>query len=150
LADSGYTTSRTVITPFKRLRGQGHLPHEDAFNMELSKWRVIIEQTIGMLKGRFQSLKELRILIRGPRSAQRANAWIRVCIILHNFTTSEGQVWDPALGTIEEDSNHTAQRARPPQNRPAAQPDRDTFDTGRDESRRDELFNDFVARNQQN
>lgn len=132
--------SRSVVTPFKRQRGEAHRPDEDHFNMELSKWRVIIEQIVGMLKGRFQSLKELRILIRGRRNVQRANAWIRACIILHNYTTSDGEAWHLEFGTIEEGLNY------PRGNQPADEPAPATHDTGRDESRRNDLFQEFVAR----
>lgn len=38
-----------------------------------------------MLKGRWQSLRELRILIKEERSAGRVNLWIQACIVLHNY-----------------------------------------------------------------
>lgn len=53
LADSGYTLSPHVITPFKRSVGRRLRDNQEAFNQELSKWRVVVEQSIGMLKGRF-------------------------------------------------------------------------------------------------
>lgn len=38
-----------------------------------------------MLKYRWQSLRELRILIKDERSAARANLWIQACIVLHDY-----------------------------------------------------------------
>ena len=38
-----------------------------------------------MLKYRWQSLRELRILIKDERSAARDNLWIQACIVLHNY-----------------------------------------------------------------
>lgn len=144
LADSGYTTSPSVITPFKRAPGQRLQNHQEAFNQELSKIRVIIEQSIGMLKGRFQSLKELRILITGRRSAQRANVWIRVCIILHNYTTSNNYQWHYEFGTVEEGLLHTARQRRAPPNAPLYE-DEVHPQTARDDTRRKALFEDFIA-----
>lgn len=37
------------------------------------------------MKGRFQSLKELRIQINSQKRHQFANLWIICCIILHNL-----------------------------------------------------------------
>lgn len=60
------------------------------FNFELSRQRIRIEHAIGMLKGRWQSLRELRILIKDERSAARANLWIQACIVLHNYLVDIG------------------------------------------------------------
>ena len=38
-----------------------------------------------MLKGRFQSLRELRLNIRKEKDVQIAVHWIQCCIILHNM-----------------------------------------------------------------
>ncbi|KAJ7487738.1 hypothetical protein B0H11DRAFT_1720976, partial [Mycena galericulata] len=47
--------------------------------------RIRIEHTIGLLKGRFQSLKELRIQIFSRKQHMWALMWLRACIILHNL-----------------------------------------------------------------
>lgn len=43
------------------------------------------KHTIGYLKGRFQSFKELRVQIQNLKDLALATAWINVCIILHAF-----------------------------------------------------------------
>lgn len=47
--------------------------------------RVRSEHAIGFLKGRFQSLKGLRINIDDETSHTFAAYWIRACIIVHAF-----------------------------------------------------------------
>lgn len=52
------------------------------------RWSVSVptpEHAIGFLKGRFQSLKSLRINIRDQMSHRFATYWIASCIILHSF-----------------------------------------------------------------
>lgn len=56
-----------------------------AFNRELSELRVAIEHCIGMLKSRWQSLKDLRLLLKDRRSLVRLNGWLSACCVLHNF-----------------------------------------------------------------
>lgn len=55
------------------------------FNFHLSRIRIRAEHTIGYLKGRFQSLKELRVQISGPPDLAYATLWINSCIIIHSF-----------------------------------------------------------------
>lgn len=55
------------------------------FNFHLSRIRIRAEHTIGYLKGRFQSLKELRVQISGPPDFAYATLWIKSCIIIHSF-----------------------------------------------------------------
>ena len=43
------------------------------------------EHAIGFLKGRFQSLKNLRILIKSEHNHKFATYWIAACICLHNW-----------------------------------------------------------------
>jgi hypothetical protein len=44
-----------------------------------------VEHAIWLLKGRFQSLKELRVRINSERDHKWAVLWILCCIILHNL-----------------------------------------------------------------
>jgi len=62
IGDSAYVMSETVVVPFKR--NQGHLSKSQSrFNKHISRYRVIVEHTIGLLKGRFQSLRGIRIIV---------------------------------------------------------------------------------------
>ena len=47
--------------------------------------RIRIEHTIGVLKGRFQSLHELRINVSSHNRHLYTIMWCRACIILHNL-----------------------------------------------------------------
>jgi len=60
LADSAYAESPTVIPAIKRSPHQSLSEKERKFNYKHSTKRISVEHCIGMLKGRFQSLKHLR------------------------------------------------------------------------------------------
>ena len=47
--------------------------------------QVHSEHFYAALKGRFQSLRDLRVQIQNNEDLQYANAWIRSCLILHNL-----------------------------------------------------------------
>ncbi|KZT64952.1 hypothetical protein DAEQUDRAFT_658196, partial [Daedalea quercina L-15889] len=84
-ADSAYTLAPWLITPFKAPRG-GRLTREQRqFNYYLSKIRVAVEHAFGLLKARWQSLRELRIHITDEVKLAYATMWIRCCLILHNL-----------------------------------------------------------------
>ncbi|KAA1107338.1 hypothetical protein PGT21_010631 [Puccinia graminis f. sp. tritici] len=63
MADSAYTSTRTVVPAFKQAPGQPLPPDKQKFNFKLSHNRVIVEHTIGMLKNRWQSMKLLSLEI---------------------------------------------------------------------------------------
>lgn len=49
---------------------------------------------MGALKGRWQSLRGLRIVINRKRDHDLACKWIRMCIVLHNLVIDvEGEEW---------------------------------------------------------
>jgi hypothetical protein len=47
--------------------------------------RIRSEHTIGFLKGRFQSLKGLRISIKDEKTHKFATYWVAACIGVHSF-----------------------------------------------------------------
>ncbi|KIO15074.1 hypothetical protein M404DRAFT_95645, partial [Pisolithus tinctorius Marx 270] len=47
--------------------------------------RVRVEHAFAALKGRFQSLHELRLKIRNERDVKVTVYWVMCCIILHNM-----------------------------------------------------------------
>lgn len=55
------------------------------FNNHLFWIRIRSKHAIGYLKGKFQSLKELRFQITNPQDFAYATLWINCCIILHAF-----------------------------------------------------------------
>ncbi|KAF8197179.1 hypothetical protein K438DRAFT_1967426 [Mycena galopus ATCC 62051] len=48
--------------------------------------RIRSEHAIGFIKGRFQSLKALRVNIKDEKTHKFATYWIAACIGLHSFT----------------------------------------------------------------
>lgn len=83
-SDVGYPLQSWCIIPYKRPLSA--LKENREFNFALSRIRIRSEHAIGYLKGRFQSLKELRIQINSPKDVTYASCWIQSCIILHAFS----------------------------------------------------------------
>lgn len=55
------------------------------FNKKLSKVRIDIEHTFGMLKDQWASLTALRLVLNTQKQYQYALKWITACIVLHNI-----------------------------------------------------------------
>jgi hypothetical protein len=72
-----------VVAPYKSPLCE--LPENAAFNNHVSMVRIRSEHCIGFLKGRFPSLKNLRVSITDAKSHQFAGYWIAGCVCLHNF-----------------------------------------------------------------
>ncbi|KAI9907541.1 hypothetical protein PsorP6_016535 [Peronosclerospora sorghi] len=82
LADSGFVPDLTGTSiPNKKI------------NKQLSSFRVCNKHCIGLLKGRFQSLKGLRLRLQDEDNAQRIIASIRSCAVLHNLLLSKDFDW---------------------------------------------------------
>ncbi|KAG2065102.1 hypothetical protein BDR04DRAFT_1122113 [Suillus decipiens] len=58
---------------------------QNIFNTKLSMVRVRSEHFFSSIKGQFQSLQELCILIQSQKDLDYANMWIHLCFILHNL-----------------------------------------------------------------
>lgn len=101
-ADSAYPAETWCVSPFKKPVGDELTPDQRTYNYHVSKvcqcqsflanqllisWKVRIrsEHAIGLLKGRFQALKELRIQIDSVQRHKWAVMFVRCCIILHNL-----------------------------------------------------------------
>jgi hypothetical protein len=48
---------------------------------------------MGILKGRWCSLKGLRVKIKTKKDTEKANGWILACLILHNMVTRFNDDW---------------------------------------------------------
>ena len=78
LADSGYGITPYLMVPYTQVQSAAD-PVKRRFNYTLSQDRVVIENTIGQLKCRFQMLRvPLRIHL------EQAPKFILACCILHN------------------------------------------------------------------
>ena len=89
LADSGYTSTANVVSCFKKPPLASLNQEKEQFNKILASTRVVNEHCIGMLKGRFQCLKRLRVVIRDKHHHKRAVYYIRTCVVLHNFLLND-------------------------------------------------------------
>ena len=57
--------------------------------------RIQVEHTIGLLKGTFQSLKEIQIQLINTKPHMVIIIWAHICIVLHNLIISiEGDNFD--------------------------------------------------------
>ncbi|KAG2218787.1 hypothetical protein INT45_000324 [Circinella minor] len=88
LNDSGFECLKNIIVPYKKPRNSELTDQQDTFNMRLSSVRIHIEHTIGILKMRFQSLRELPIRLQDKDSVKHAVDWIKACMILHSMITA--------------------------------------------------------------
>lgn len=83
LADAGYALLEFVCTPYRQPTAS--LEDNELFNYLFSRARCIIEHLNGILKGRFGSLKGIRIQVKKKEDFKKVNEWILVCLILHNI-----------------------------------------------------------------
>ena len=74
-----------VVTPYKR--PERDLPDNETFNKQVSMLRIRSEHAISFLKGRFQSLRDLRTLIQDEKTHKSAVYWVVACISVHSFAT---------------------------------------------------------------
>lgn len=78
LADTAYPLEENIITPFK---DHGNLTYnEKQFNKNHSKTRVVIENTFGLLKGRFRQLLKLDFAL-----TEKDSNFVLACCVLHNM-----------------------------------------------------------------
>lgn len=91
LADSAYGVSRFCVPPFKSPAAKH--PDNAAFNYYLAHSRVRNEHCIGVLKGRWQSLKELRNRLQNDEGMERICHWVFACCVLHNIMVHINERW---------------------------------------------------------
>ena len=87
LGDSAYSASPVMVQAFKKQASVATLPaNNEYFNTCLAKVRISSEHCIGMLKGRFQCLKQNNIKLRNsPTEVKRLVQLIGSCTVLHNL-----------------------------------------------------------------
>lgn len=83
LGDEGMKFSRWVLGPY--LEPEVTTSHRRNYSFELARLRVRSEQSIGILKGRWASLKELRLGISSDKAITHETDWVLACCILHNI-----------------------------------------------------------------
>jgi len=111
LGDSAFENCWFLVSAYKKPTGT-HIPYEhERFNDCMSKPRVISEHCIGLLKGRFPWLREIRTVIKGKKDLKRILFYIDVCVILHNLLVNSKvpDEWD-----IEDDFSDIDDAERAP------------------------------------
>lgn len=79
LGDAAYGINKYVMVPFKE---NGHLTNAQIkYNTYLSQSRMMIERTIGLLKGRFRSFLDILPM----RRTDFIPKYICACCVLHNI-----------------------------------------------------------------
>ena len=92
LADSAYPSNQYTIPAYKG--ADLLIPENVDFNYHLAQSRVRIEHAIGILKGRFASLREMRSQIRNRHEMKAAIKWIISCVVLHNLLADLKDQWN--------------------------------------------------------
>jgi hypothetical protein len=72
-----------MITPYKKPFSLEAGNTE--FNNHVSMVRICSEHSIGFLKGRFHSLKDLQILIKDEKTHKFMTYWVAACVGVHAF-----------------------------------------------------------------
>lgn len=92
LGDSGYQCRPFLMTPFINPVDQS----ERRYNNALCRTRVLIEQTFGFLKKRFQCLNLLRT------KPEVAVVYIKAAVTLHNFGIERGEVLETQQNVVQQ------------------------------------------------
>lgn len=100
LGDSAYKLTNTVMTPFRiNTTDPSSTLIQSNYNRTLGRYRVRVENCIGLLKEIFCSLKELKMSIKNNASIKDACDWILVCGILLNIILEDKD--DKEIGSFE-------------------------------------------------
>jgi hypothetical protein len=90
LANSAFVPTLTTVPAFKCKRNKPLTDEQTDFNRHLSGVQVAVENCIGLLKNRFQSLRGLRLRVASKNDMQRVTSWIMVRVhILAGMQTIE-------------------------------------------------------------
>lgn len=111
LADSGFLMRKYFLMPFADEEHDGVDPvltaaNKKAFNTAICSQRVIVEQTIGLLKGKWQRLKNFRI----HEDTNIVPLLVKCAIILHNICI-KNNAWNDAEIADHHDEEHIVEGA---------------------------------------
>ncbi|KAE9355365.1 hypothetical protein PR003_g2898 [Phytophthora rubi] len=93
LADSAYPADKTYNTLDPAYKKYQAGTDNEAFNTCVAHVRVVNEHTIGVLKSRWSSLRELRVQIKIKEDIERVLRWINACVVLHNLPIEIADDW---------------------------------------------------------
>lgn len=88
--ESGYVNAPHMVCAYKMTM---HEQDREDFNFTVAKCRIINEHTIGILKNRWFSLKEIRLQLNKNSDNGWLCKWIVACALLHNFVHDANDPW---------------------------------------------------------
>ncbi len=96
LGDSADSPTKYMVPPYKA----PYTSHRSnrKFNRRLSSIHIDIEHAFGMLKDRWKSLTELRLIFTNHQQYEYACMWITACMVLHNILLDLNDTWDEKEG----------------------------------------------------
>ncbi|XP_066599956.1 putative nuclease HARBI1 [Prorops nasuta] len=101
IGDAAYAIQKYLMVPFK---DNGHLSEEQVhFNKCLSRARMMIERSIGLLKGRFRSILDTLPMKR----TDIVPKYIMACCILHNICLLKNDTLEENIIVINEQAEQT-------------------------------------------
>jgi hypothetical protein len=100
IADSGYGGMWYLCTPYRQPAAS--IPHNKVFNELFSSGRIVIEHVNGIVKGRWCSLRGIRIQVKKIEDFKSINNWICVCLVLHNILVRFNDSWEEEAEAEEE------------------------------------------------
>ncbi|EEY65939.1 uncharacterized protein PITG_03470 [Phytophthora infestans T30-4] len=116
LGDSAFQASRTMIPAYKKPPKADMHPSNSYFNNQLAKARIKSEHCIGLLKMRFQYLREVRVELGKKRKhMRRLIRYVKCACIIHNLLVAQPvpEEWRAELdsyitGELDEDDELNA------------------------------------------
>jgi hypothetical protein len=105
--DSGFARTMYCVPPYPGKAGK--LPHNKEFNFAMRQARSRIEHVNAILKGRLASLNSIPIDIDSNDDHDRAQNWIRACIILHNVYVRRQDKWEFEASDSDSDSDSSSE-----------------------------------------
>ncbi|MBW0491738.1 hypothetical protein O181_031453 [Austropuccinia psidii MF-1] len=91
IGDSAYPLNINLIPPFKAPQANHNINKE--FNYCLAQSQVFNEHTIGILKGRWASLRGMRLQLDEIAHKRYHNQWITAWCVLHNMLMQVKDSW---------------------------------------------------------
>ncbi|KAJ3499981.1 hypothetical protein NMY22_g19418 [Coprinellus aureogranulatus] len=96
--DSAYPLQTWLMAPYKSPEKDEE--HNARFNYHVSAVRIRSEHAVGYLKGRFPSLRGLRLRIDNKKHVQFVTFWIIACMAIHNFAMQHEHIADFTLDSF--------------------------------------------------
>ncbi|MBW0536916.1 hypothetical protein O181_076631 [Austropuccinia psidii MF-1] len=82
-----------------------NLPFNSHFNYCLSKSHMSNQHTIDILKGKWESLKQIKLQLNGEQDIIPYVTWIKACCILHNMLSQINNSWEALINEYKDLSN---------------------------------------------